>query len=498
MKSEIGSDSSRAADLNEMMPHLDDALARLGTADRDVIVLRFMEGKSLAEISAAMNTTADAAKKRVARAVARLRWKFQHRDLPVAGLEDDLSRVPTQSAPPVLAASIITAAQAAPAGAAWTIAAAAAQKMLLAQLYYAAAWVAAVVVSVGVAGAVIAVAAAQISRTPPARRAAANPPALVTVNAALAEAPYVQAIRLMQQLQRGPDSKRINADAPLDAATAAFLDRNSGIFDLLHAGALAHSSDWGVGSGPGVTMQTALNQLGAVRSLAELEVLRARQRFQLADYPGGQQDMLDALALARNTARDHPMVVVMLVEARNEQVIFTRWAHMLPTTPGKQLAALPGDLKELSTAPGMADIIRAEQGYAVNSSNAPPAFVGGMAPFYDSVSAALNKNPLPSQQKFQRMLDDGASQVQNPTSHPLVEILIPSLARAYDTISDVRATAEMFKTGIAVLLNGEKAVGQSIDPFGNGPFEYVKTAQGFELRSKLLRSGKAVTLDFGM
>jgi hypothetical protein len=60
-----------------------------------------------------------------------------------------------------------------------------------------------------------------------------------------------------------------------------------------------------------------------------------------------------------------------------------------------------------------------------------------------------------------------------------------------------RVRWELFKTGIAVVRDGEKAVEQSIDPYGNGPFEYVKTPDGFELRSKLQWNKKPVTLDFG-
>jgi len=300
-------------------------------------------------------------------------------------------------------------------------------------------------------------------------------------------------------LGRGPDARLIDARAPLDAATAAFLDRNAAVFDLVHAGAAAHCTDWGVGSGASVNMQQALDQLNPVRSLASLEILRARQRWGNQDSLHGQEDFLDALTLGRNVTHDHPILVVALVQSSIEQMVLTHWAQLLPTTPADQLAALPDRLKQLPDSPSMADMIRAEHLYAVNSSSAPPGVVAGMAPFYDSVAASLDQNPSPTPEAFQKMLNDGIAKIApaSAVSRQLAQILAPSLARAYISISAARAMGEMFRAGIAVVHEGEGAVGRSVDPFGQGPFEYAATPPGFELRSKLQRNGKPVKLDFG-
>ena len=92
----------------------------------------------------------------------------------------------------------------------------------------------------------------------------------------------------------------------------------------------------------------------------------------------------------------------------------------------------------------MAGMIRAEHSYAVNSSNAPAAAVANMAPFYDFVSASLDKNPSPTSEEFQKMLDDGLAKIgQSQTiGRQLAQILTPSLARAYNSISIGRATGE--------------------------------------------------------
>ena len=55
---------------------LDDALGRLATSDRAAVVLRYLLGKSVRDVAAAMRITPEAAQKRVSRAVDRLRDYF--------------------------------------------------------------------------------------------------------------------------------------------------------------------------------------------------------------------------------------------------------------------------------------------------------------------------------------------------------------------------------------------------------------------------------------
>src|SRR5438552_8857230 len=56
--------------------HLDDAMARLGEKDRGAVAMRFLQGKSLREVGAAMGISEEAAQKRVSRAVEKLRTVF--------------------------------------------------------------------------------------------------------------------------------------------------------------------------------------------------------------------------------------------------------------------------------------------------------------------------------------------------------------------------------------------------------------------------------------
>jgi RNA polymerase sigma factor (sigma-70 family) len=63
----------------QIAPLLDRAIAGLDEKDRDAIVLRFFQDKSLNEIGAALGASEEAAKKRVARALEKLRVYFSRR-----------------------------------------------------------------------------------------------------------------------------------------------------------------------------------------------------------------------------------------------------------------------------------------------------------------------------------------------------------------------------------------------------------------------------------
>ncbi len=56
---------------------------------------------------------------------------------------------------------------------------------------------------------------------------------------------------------------------------------------------------------------------------------------------------------------------------------------------------------------------------------------------------------------------------------------------------------ELFKAALAVVQGGPDSLKNFRDPFGNGPFEYRRLDQGFELRSSLVVNGMPVTLTVG-
>lgn len=92
----------------EIGPRLDQALNKLSPADRDVIVLRFLKRQDFRSVGAAFNITEEAAQKRVARALEKLRGILSpaHAPLTVAGLGTLLSAQAVTAAPITLAATI--------------------------------------------------------------------------------------------------------------------------------------------------------------------------------------------------------------------------------------------------------------------------------------------------------------------------------------------------------------------------------------------------------
>src|SRR5580765_5868928 len=61
---------------NEMSPVLDEALNGLDDSDRQVILLRFFEQKTMADLGRILEVSEDAAKMRVSRAIGRLRTRL--------------------------------------------------------------------------------------------------------------------------------------------------------------------------------------------------------------------------------------------------------------------------------------------------------------------------------------------------------------------------------------------------------------------------------------
>jgi len=96
----------------DIAPLLDDAMARLATTDRDAVVLRYFENKSLAEVGKALGMEERAAQKRVTRALEKLRNLFTRRGVTLSAgvLAGVLSANSIQAAPAGLSATVAAAA----------------------------------------------------------------------------------------------------------------------------------------------------------------------------------------------------------------------------------------------------------------------------------------------------------------------------------------------------------------------------------------------------
>ena len=83
MQSTLEKDSAEGV-WQELSPLLDEAMNRLGQTDRDALLLRYFENRSLREVGSALGTNEEAAKKRVARG-----WKSCALSLPNAACLND-------------------------------------------------------------------------------------------------------------------------------------------------------------------------------------------------------------------------------------------------------------------------------------------------------------------------------------------------------------------------------------------------------------------------
>jgi RNA polymerase sigma factor (sigma-70 family) len=105
---------------NRLAPELDEALAGLAEADRNALLLRFAEGRNHREVGVALGLTEEAAKKRVNRALEKLRWALAGKGVTLtvallAGLlTDRLSAAPPAGLAASIAHGVVT--EIAPAG----------------------------------------------------------------------------------------------------------------------------------------------------------------------------------------------------------------------------------------------------------------------------------------------------------------------------------------------------------------------------------------------
>jgi RNA polymerase sigma factor (sigma-70 family) len=99
-------------DWNQIAPLLDEALVALGEQDRNAIVLRFFQQKSYKEVGDALSLSEDGARKRVSRALERLRTFFNKRGRVVAtaALAGAISEHAVKAAPHELAGAAVVAA----------------------------------------------------------------------------------------------------------------------------------------------------------------------------------------------------------------------------------------------------------------------------------------------------------------------------------------------------------------------------------------------------
>ena len=106
------SDAEVSADWDTVRPLLDEAISRLSAPDRDALLLRFFKNQDFRTVAAALGVSDDAAQKRVARALARLRGELTRHGVTttLAALGSAISVHAVEGYPVGLAATLTGAA----------------------------------------------------------------------------------------------------------------------------------------------------------------------------------------------------------------------------------------------------------------------------------------------------------------------------------------------------------------------------------------------------
>ena len=106
MQSELN--ESSPAVWTQLEPLLDEAMASLGETDRAVLALRYFENQTAAEIGRTLKLNEEAAKKRVSRALEKLRRHFAKRGVTLSGeaTAETISANSIQAAPVALAKAV--------------------------------------------------------------------------------------------------------------------------------------------------------------------------------------------------------------------------------------------------------------------------------------------------------------------------------------------------------------------------------------------------------
>jgi len=94
--------------VSQVETHLNDAIEALGEADRNALLLRYFQQRSISDVAASLGTSEEAAQKRVERAVEKLRRYFGRRGVvvPAVAILSVFSAQAAQPVPPLLVQGI--------------------------------------------------------------------------------------------------------------------------------------------------------------------------------------------------------------------------------------------------------------------------------------------------------------------------------------------------------------------------------------------------------
>ena len=297
-------------------------------------------------------------------------------------------------------------------------------------------------------------------------------------NAALS---YWQAFALLPGLTRSEKKVlREHASAPMDKTTEKIIKKSAAALKMLRRGAGIKHCDWGLDKKAGVA--ALVPHLPKARQMARLACLAARYHLHQGKQKAAVDDLMAALALSHHLGEKGPLVGFLVQVAIESIVVETTAKHLRHFSPatlkilGKRISAVPA-------GGSLASALRHEKDFLIDQKNNP---------FYKQaieLNAELAKIADLSPDEFAKKI--------KTIKNPLIKIQGPVLQRSCYIYAAVRAKTAMLKAAIAIRLGGKDKIKSTKDPYGDGPFRYKATKEGFELSSKLMMDGKPVTLTVG-
>jgi hypothetical protein len=301
---------------------------------------------------------------------------------------------------------------------------------------------------------------------------------------------------------------------------------------MLHQGAALRHCDWGVSPEEGIYVR--FTQAPASRVLANLACLRARMRFAEGKRDEAIEDVVDTLTMSRHI----PLCgtnIMLLVGYAIESVAIDALAHDLPKLDAGSIRSLRSRLETLPPGMDAAAALKSEEVFYLvwfirivkqakdkdqlvslldfvnleaegkpSGSNKARQFVeecGSVANVlrfaeetrgsYDATSKLLEL-PL---DRFEREFE---AESAKRASNPVFKFFFPAMLNVRRAEARMNIRRSLLKAALAVQLEGRAALKNYLDPVVGGPFEYVATPAGYELRSQYKgNAAKLVVLQVG-
>jgi hypothetical protein len=278
--------------------------------------------------------------------------------------------------------------------------------------------------------------------------------------------------------------------------------------------------DWGLDYKDGISLY--LPHLAKSKQLCRIAGLKARQVLAAGNPHEARQLLADMLVLGRQCGTDLTLVSVLVNYAIENMAIELAAEHLgelaIPYEDAKRAAAsLPAPPKLSHTLLGerimterviedMKDAEKRKPGEwktlwtGIFEANAPEA-VRNVKSMDEAI--ALINGLLPLQQELRELFDLPAKEFDAKyaafakrvaSSNELANFMLPSMQKVATTQRRWEVRWAMLLAAAAVVESGPEKLKGIEDPFGEGPFGYAKTDDGFELSSKLQFEGKPVTL----